>query len=197
MSVKSVRRSRSALRIAGLIGRHVAFPLGLRTLSGSERSSVATAAGEARFDAWVPRSVPTGFSVVAVDLARFSRDVLTIGLCDRAGRAMEVSQRENWLPLAEELATAGVPFDAVPGLNGVFLMHGKYGGEPIDLSFWNSRRALVFERGKLRIECREVIGRGPGLSALIRFAAAASREFQNNSKAWKPKGFEHEQRRTA
>lgn len=131
------------------------------------------AAGNARFAAWRPAKVPVGFTVVGVDVVPYSKDVVTIRLSGPGTRALEISQRLAWLPLKEELETAGVPFDRVPGSRPIYLMHGKYGGEPIDLSFWSTRHALVFQRGEVRVECREMVGGGPGLSALVRFARSA------------------------
>lgn len=171
----ALRHSRRALWLAALFGRHLAFPFGLRTASVAERRQIEAAAGDARFDPWCPLSLPVGFSVEGVDVVPYSRDVMTIRLADGHGRALEISQRAAWLPLEEELVTAGVPFDRVPGSRPIYLMHGKYGGEPIDLSFWSTRHALVVERRGVRIECREMIGRGPGLSALIRLACSALR----------------------
>jgi hypothetical protein len=185
----ALRASRRSLRLASLFGRHIATPLGLRKVTGSESDILAGSAGITRFAMWLPERVPVGFAIRGVDVAPYSKDIATIRLSHRDGRSFEVSERKSWLPLAEELTTAGVPFDRVPHVTPpIYLMHGKYGGEPIDLSFWNSRRALVFELGEIRVECREVVGRGPGLSALIRFAASAHRRWSETGLVRTEKG---------
>ncbi len=175
LSPGSRRQSVRALWVAATAGRHFA---GLRPITKSEHAIAAEAAAAARFAAWIPTEVPSGFSIVGADLVPYGRDVLTMRL-SREAREFEIAQRRRWLPIDEELSTASLPFDIVPLAPGpLYLVHGKHGGEPIDLSFWSTRRALVFERGDLRIECREVVGRGPGLSALIRFAAHTIRNSQ-------------------
>jgi hypothetical protein len=165
-------RSRRAALVAGLLGqRFVAAFSSLRPVTPEERDLVQGAENQPAFATWLPDRVPSGFAIEAAEVAPFSRDVLTITLRDGSGRSFEIAERRRWLPLEEELATAAVPYDRVPGVaSRLFLVHGKYGGEPIDLSFWSTRRGLFFERGDLVIELREVIGRGPGLATLIRFA---------------------------
>jgi len=168
----SRRRSLRSLWAAALVGRHF---VRLRSVSPAEQELVSAAASEARFPAWMPAMVPAGFAIVRADLVPYSRDVLTLRLSQGA-REFEAAQRRRWLPLDEELTTAGLPFDRVPiSPAPLYLVHGKHGGEPIDMSFWSTRRALVFEVGDIRVELREVVGRGPGLAALIRFAENAAR----------------------
>jgi hypothetical protein len=165
-------RSRRAAVVAGFLGqRLVAVFSRLRPVTPGERNLVRSAENQPAFAAWIPDRAPSGFAIEAAEVAPFSRDVLTITLRDAGGRNFEIAERRRWLPLEEELATAAVPYDRVPGVaSQLFLVHGKYGGEPIDLSFWSTRRGLFFERGDLVIEFREVIRRGPGLATLIRFA---------------------------
>lgn len=89
------------------------------------------------------------------------------------GRSFELVQRARWLPLIEELTAARIPFERIRTVSPpLYVVNGKYGGEPIDGAFWNTRRALQLELGDLSLELREVVGRGPGLSALIHFAMA-------------------------
>jgi hypothetical protein len=153
-----------------------------------ERDLVQSAENKPAFAAWVPDQAPSGFVIRAAEVPSFGRDVLTITLRDASGRSFEIAERRRWLPMEEELATAAVPYDRVPGVaSRLFLVHGKYGGEPIDLSFWSTRRGLFFERGDLVIEFREVIGRGPGLATLIRLAEA-SQDQKTRAGARNPKG---------
>jgi hypothetical protein len=168
-------RSRRAALTASWLGQHFYAALkGLRTISSEERQLLALPGKQPAFAAWIPERVPAGFAVVGVDVAPFSRDVLTISLRGEGGRCFEIAQRRRWLPLEEELTTAAVPFDRLPGAGArCYLVHGKYGGEPIDVSFWSTRRGLIFEHGEVVVEFREVVGLGPGLAALVHFATAA------------------------
>jgi hypothetical protein len=167
-------RSRRTALLAGRIGRHLAAVRGLRGISASERQVLADVVAQARFRAWAPDRVPAGFFVRGADVASYSRDVVTFALSDGGRRSFEIAQRVRWMPLLDELNAAGVPFDRVAGISPpLYLVHGKYGGEPIDRSFWSTRRGLHFECGDLSVEFREVIGTGPGLWALVHFATSS------------------------
>jgi hypothetical protein len=103
------------------------------------------------------------------------RDLVT--LCFRAAHepstagAVSLSQREAWLPLHEELELARVPFTRVrDGGDECYLVHGVYGGEPIDHAYWcSTQRSLTFEVNGIVCELRSEAGRGPGLATMLSF----------------------------
>ena len=158
---------------AGLVGRHLAALRTVRKLDPDEVVIVSEAAAKARFTPWACDLALAGFRLATAELAPYSRDVVTLAFSAGDGRSFELVQRSRWLPLIEELTAACIPFERIPTVSPpLYVVNGKYGGEPIDGAFWSTRRAIQFELSDLSLELREVIGRGPGLSALIRFATA-------------------------
>lgn len=164
-------RAHFATLWASILGRHMVGLIPPRRPDVADLEAFAVCAAGARFPIWQPESLPAGFKVVGVEPPVASRDAVALRLGDERNRSFVIAQRASWLPLVEELPLAGVPFSRVMGVSpAIFVVHGKYGGEPIDHSFWGSRRAVMFEREGLLIELREVIGQGPGLSTLVHFA---------------------------
>jgi hypothetical protein len=144
----------------------------LRTLAPPEIERISQMATGAAFQVWQPEAAPDGFSVVGVEVAPYSRDALTIVLADNRGRSFEIMQRRQWLPIAEELTTARLPFHRVPFVScPLFAVHGRHGGEPIDHAYWTSRQSVHIEQNGLVLEFREVKGQGPGFATLIHYAA--------------------------
>ena len=94
-----------------------------------------------------------------------------------ADRAVSLSQRKAWLPLREELELARVPFTQVrDGGEECYLVHGVYGGEPIDHAYWYwTQRSLTFEVDGIVCELRSEAGRGPGLAAMLAFVRRIER----------------------
>jgi hypothetical protein len=163
-------RSRAGAIVAGLLGRHFVFDP-MRALNEKEQQILAACAQRAAFSMLQSFPVPRDFRVVAADAVTGGRDAAIIRL-EARGCWFELSQRARWLDLREELTLAGVPFTKVPGFNvPIFVVHGRYGGEPIDHSYWISRHAVILEHREVRLELRETIGTGPGLSILLRCAA--------------------------
>jgi hypothetical protein len=152
----------------------------LRPLREEERSAVMTGCAPAAFPALMPCRTISGFRLVGCQVSPGPGDVVDLAFEDGRGRAFTLSQRRRWLPLAQELALSGVGFTSLRRHGTVlYLVHGSYGGEPIDHSFWaDTRRGLVCERDDVILEFREIVGRGPGLARLllVAWAVAAHRQ---------------------
>src|SRR5262245_22936919 len=151
----------AALWGARLLPRHH----GLRTLAGEERTIVSLAQAGIAFALRAPPRLPRAYRLVRSDPVPGCTDLATLVFADPAGRGFTLSQRRAWLPLAQELAIARVPFTSI-GLSGhaFHVVHGAHGGEPIDHSFWPAtRRSLTFEADGFVVDLREIIGQGPGL----------------------------------
>lgn len=131
-------------------------------------------AGQLAFRMGWPARIPRGFKIASARPTTAMADAIIIHFKALDGRAeFEVAQRRRWLPLGDELVTARVPFSRVTLRNGAaaFVMHGRFGGEPIDHSFWMTRQAVLFEHRDLVIELRETRLNGLGLPRLLRYAA--------------------------
>lgn len=177
-------RLRASVMLTGVLGRHLAIKP-LRFPDSIEQQMLARCAERAAFPMLQFFRMPKDFRIVAAENVAGGRDAVNIRLEDGRRRWFELSQRLGWLNLLEELTIAGVPFTRVPTVSTpVFVVHGRYGGEPIDHSYWGSRRAVVLEYAGLRMEVRETIGAGPGLAALVRCAVQIrSSQRRVNSKA--------------
>ncbi len=127
-----------------------------------------------RIDITRPRRVPRGFAIVSAEPATSIGDSVILKVSSSNGkREFEIAQRGRWLPLAEELATAKIPYSRVPlgwGGKEAFVLHGRFGGEPIDHSFWMTRQAVLFESGSIVVELRETRGKGLGLLLMLGYA---------------------------
>lgn len=175
MAKRTLRSAGFRVHVAGLVSLLGRRRAGLRTLSKDESDLLRDGAAQASFPMWrLPRLLP-GFVIAGCKIAPYSRDAATIMAEAGSGRRFEITQRRSWLPVADELAAARLPFHRVPFARGnLYVVHGRHGGEPIDHAYWSSRQSVHFERGGLTLELREVRGQGPGLTTLIRFARWAS-----------------------
>jgi hypothetical protein len=163
--------------VAGAIGGHFSSLCRLMPLGASQTSVLEGCAKKLRFEMWRPDNVPAGYRIVSATPSTTIGDAVIIELRGQTQwQAFEIAQRERWLPIDEQLSTAGVPFTRVPGTERrIFIVHGRYGGEPIDRAFWTTRQAVMFEHGELIVEFREVRGLGPGVRALVHYACASLR----------------------
>ncbi|MDQ1850628.1 hypothetical protein Q9299_20185 [Gemmobacter fulvus] len=127
-----------------------------------------------RIDITQPRRVPRGFAIVSAEPATSIGDSVILKVSSGNGkREFEIAQRGRWLPLAEMLATAKIPYSRVTlgwGGREAFVLHGRFGGEPIDHSFWMTRQAVLFESGNIVVELRETRGKGLGLLHMLGYA---------------------------
>lgn len=125
-----------------------------------------------RFWPLVPAAVARGYRLAGAECIPHCTDLLTLVYDAGCGKSFRLSQRQKWLPLAEELRVARVPATPVRcGSVRMFVVHGVYTGEPIDHAYSaRHRRSVAIELGETIAELREVIGQGPGLPGLIAMA---------------------------
>jgi hypothetical protein len=121
--------------------------------------------------------VPEGYRLQGYEAAPGSNTLITLNFAAATGRSFQISQRQGWLPLDEELEVARVPFTPLgPSRRRLYVVHGLYGGEPIDHTFWAAtRRSVAVEIDGLVVEVREITGTGPGLRNLLHIAAGMDR----------------------
>jgi hypothetical protein len=164
----------------------------MRDLTGDERRILEDARSRVDFAFVTIDCGLQGFQLVSCESVPGYRDIVTLNFraADEpsiADKVISLTQRKGWLALHEELTLAHVPFTRMrDGRRECYLVHGLYGGEPIDHAFWYwTRHSLTFEAGGIVCELREEIGRGPGLAALLAFARrieeAASNKMETKS----------------
>jgi hypothetical protein len=149
----------------------------MRDLTGDERRILEDARSRVEFAFVTIDRGLRGFQLSSCESVPGYRDVVTLNFraADEpsiADNAISLTQRKGWLPLHEELTLAHVPFTRMrDGRGECYLVHGVYGGEPIDHAYWYwTQHSLTFEVGGIVCELREEIGRGPGLATLLAFA---------------------------
>ncbi len=127
-----------------------------------------------QFPIAVPRWMPAGYGLSALSCVSGGGGLLTLVFAANGGREFQISQRQRWLPLEEEMKAARVPVTRLRLLGRrLYVVHGTYGGEPIDHSFWpTTRRSVACEVGDVLVELREIAGGGPGLRDLLSVAAS-------------------------
>lgn len=125
----------------------------------------------------VPDHIPHGYTLASCAPSTQMGDAVTMYFKrPDDGFEFEIAQRPAWLSIRELLSTANVPHTrALAHGDGIYVAHGRHGGEPIDHSFWTTRHSVTFQHDGLTFELREVRGRGPGLPALLNFALAIQR----------------------
>jgi hypothetical protein len=145
-----------------------------RELDQRERAILEAASALVDFPIVSIDCAPKGFVLYRCETVPGLSDLATLcfrGVDEQADRAMSLSQRKAWLPLREELGLARVPFTRVrDGRGECYLVHGVYGGEPIDHAYWcSTQRSLTFEVDGIVCELRSEAGRGPGLATMLSF----------------------------
>ena len=151
-----------------------------RELDGAERVILEQARQEAGFRTVSVGCAPEGFVLWRCESVPGQSDLVTLYF--RAGdepsiadRAVSLSQRKGWLPLREELELARVPFTRIRDGDECYLVHGVYGGEPIDHAYWCwTQRSLAFEVDGIVCELRSEAGRGPGLTTMLTILVVSS-----------------------
>lgn len=160
--------------ITACISRLVPLRRSLSDVDRSQALLLSECSKRLRIDITRPLRVPRGFAIVSAEPATSIGDSVILKVSSNNGeREFEIAQRGQWLPLAEELATAKIPYSRVPlgwGGKEAFVLHGRFGGEPIDHSFWMSRQAVLFESGNIVVELRETRGKGLGLLLMLGYA---------------------------
>ena len=169
-----LRRSRFGLALARIaLHRPLTwlFPLS-RLKSVSERKLIDAAQGAVEFQLLRPSMTPLGYRLAHLDLVPGCRDLATFVFLGPRDRSFVLSQRPCYVPLTAELELAHQPFTTLSYQGRTLhVVHGAYGGEPIDGSFWvSTRRSLAWEQKGLICEVRQVLGRSPRLTSLLRFA---------------------------
>ena len=176
--MSTLDRRLAGLRVyfSALVSSFFPTRLPLRDVSDAEMCILKDCSVQVTFDMWCPNRLPAGFGISAVNIAPYSGDSSTITLLGPQSKKFEIAQRRSWLPLAEELLTARLPYHQVPyASENLYVVHGRHGGEPIDHAYWATRQSLHFELGGLSIEFREIRGLGPGLPMLINLASWSTR----------------------
>jgi hypothetical protein len=150
----------------------------LRRAAADDAALLADAQRHLAFPLLAPTHVPAGYRLDGVETVPHCDDLLTLTYQAEPGKSFCLSQRKQWLPLAEELKLARVAHTAVKcGSVRVFLVHGVHVGEPIDHSYSaRYRRSVAVETGGLVCELREIICQGPGLRSLIALARALAQQ---------------------
>ena len=151
-------------------------------LDPGERAILEQARQQADFPTVSVDCAPGGFVLCRCESVPGLSDLVTLYFRpadepSTADRAVSLSQRKAWLPLREELELARVPFTQVrDGGEECYLVHGVYGGEPIDHAYWYwTQRSLTFEVDGIVCELRSEAGRGPGLAAMLAFVRRIER----------------------
>jgi hypothetical protein len=166
------------LTLFGLCSRRSMF----RLLDAGEREILDEVTREVSFRTVSLDCAPNGFVLCRCETVPNMSDLVT--LLFRASsepstdcRAMSLSQRKAWLPLLEELELARVPFTRVrDGGTECYLVHGVYGGEPIDHAYWCwTQRSLAFEINGIVCELRGDAAHGPGLATMLAFVRKIER----------------------
>lgn len=160
---------------SGWIGRHL-VRLQLRPLGVDEARLQEHARRQAAFPARGVETCLLDYVLMRAEVIPYSKDLMTLVFQRSDGKRFELSERPAWIAVYDQLKAAQVPFTKVATRSFSFhVVHGRYGGEPIDRSFWSTRRALLWEREGIVFELREVIGRGPGLATLMALAGVIAR----------------------
>jgi len=171
---RRLRRSRLGLELARVALHRPfrwLFPLS-RLESKPEHELIGAAQAAVDFQLLRPSMIPRGYRLAHLDLVPGCRDLATLVFLGPGERSFVLSQRPRYMPLTAELELAHQPFTTLSYQGWTLhVVHGAYGGEPIDRSFWvSTRRSLAWEGKGLICEVRQVLGRSPRLTSLVRFA---------------------------
>jgi hypothetical protein len=121
---------------------------------------------------WAPRE----YKISSLTEIAGSPNIAMFVFRSKTGDEFSLEQRRAWLPLEEEVTLSRAPFVKTRvGGTDCYVIHGLYGGEPIDHAYWLNVRAITFEINDIVFELREETRQGPGLFKLLQFVRFLTR----------------------
>jgi hypothetical protein len=122
---------------------------------------------------WTPRK----YQISGLTEIEGSPNIAMFVFQSKTGNEFSLEQRRAWLPLDEEVTLSRAPFIKTRvGGTDCYLIHGFYGGEPIDHAYWFSLLSIVFEVNGIVFELREKPRRGPGLLKLLQLVRSLTKQ---------------------
>jgi|ETNmetMinimDraft_26_1059896.scaffolds.fasta_scaffold98958_2 hypothetical protein len=139
-----------------------------KVLTVAELAWIDKASNAVDFHIIRPLCAPRDYQISSLTEIAGSPNIATFVFQSKTGNEFTLEQRRTWLPLEEEVTLSRAPFlkTRVAGTD-CYVIHGFYGGEPIDHAYWFNLRSIVFEISEIVLELREKPREGPGLFKLL------------------------------